>query len=439
MISISKGANPNYLCKIVEIKNLRKHVNADRLLVFTIDGNDIITSNQTVEGTIAVYFPLECTINTDYLRLNNEYASALLNEDTTKKGYFNEKGRVKATKLRSEKSMGYVAPIDSLSVLIGDKYKGLTKFVGQEFDTVDGILLATKFVNVVRSGGGTGKQQKSVKISKLVDNQFRLHYDTAQLAKNIHKLQPEDIISISWKMHGTSFVSSKILCKRPLKWYERLAKRFGVQVKEEEYGNIYSSRNVVKNGFFNANPQHFYDTDLWALANEQLKTNLLEGESVYGEIVGFTPSGQQIQKGYDYKCKANTFKIYIYRITHTSTQGKVIDLPFFMVEERAKQLGVDTVPPIFFGKADIFVSSSEFTDLRDWREAVIDLLKVRFVYDQDCQFCANVVPAEGIVLRKEGRDAEAFKLKAFRFLERESKELDKGEENIEDAKDEEGS
>lgn len=33
MIEISKQANKNYLCKIVNLKNLRKHTNADRLQV----------------------------------------------------------------------------------------------------------------------------------------------------------------------------------------------------------------------------------------------------------------------------------------------------------------------------------------------------------------------------------------------------------------------
>lgn len=32
-ISISKEVNPNYLAKVVELKNLQKHPNADRLQV----------------------------------------------------------------------------------------------------------------------------------------------------------------------------------------------------------------------------------------------------------------------------------------------------------------------------------------------------------------------------------------------------------------------
>src|SRR5690606_31098590 len=124
----------------------------------------------------------------------------------------------KATRLRGEKSMGYVAPISSLEVLIGSKFKDLANHIGEEFDMIGDIQLAKKFVIPPKSGslGGGIKHGKSVKVSKLVDNQFRLHYDTAQLAKNLHRLKPESIISLTWKLHGTSFVSSKILCKRKL-------------------------------------------------------------------------------------------------------------------------------------------------------------------------------------------------------------------------------
>ena len=43
----------------------------------------------------------------------------------------------------------------------------------------------------------------------------------------------------------------------------------------------------------------------------------------------------------------------------------------------------------------------------------------------------NKVPEEGICVRKEGLVIEIFKLKSFRFLEKESKQLDKGEVDIE--------
>jgi hypothetical protein len=49
-----------------------------------------------------------------------------------------------------------------------------------------------------------------------------------------------------------------------------------------------------------------------------------------------------------------------------------------------------------------------------------------------CEYNNLQVPAEGIVVRIDHLDqSEAFKLKNFRFLEAESKLLDKGESDIE--------
>jgi len=410
-----------------------------------VDGNEIITSNQTKEGTIGIYFPLECQISASYLKANNEFKTKELNADiNAKPGFFEEKGRVKAVRLRGNKSMGYVAPIDTLAYILGDKVSDLTSLVGEEFDTVNGEEIVKKYV-VKKQGTGslTTQHNKKVRESKIIDNQFRLHYDTAQLGKNLHRLQPDNIISISWKLHGTSFVSSKVLCKRPLKWYEKFAKWLGVGVSTTQYDNIYSSRKVIKNEDINTNPEHYYKYDLWKDINEHFKDNLLDGETIYGECVGFTKDGGYIQKGYDYGCKENEYKIYVYRITQTSTQGKVIDLPYFMVQERAEQLGVETCPLIYFGPANGWFDAADehgntVLTLEEWREQYLEALKSAYVYDQDCQFCANKVPAEGIVLRIEGySNPEALKLKSFRFLEHETKELDKGEENIEDAQQEE--
>lgn len=441
MLSKSEKHNPNYLAKIVRIDNMRKHENADRLMVFTVDGNNIITSNATQPGTVAIYFPLECKISLDYLKANNEFKTRELNSDVNSTGFFEDKGRVKALRLRGEKSEGYCAPISTLEYLLGKDYIKLEDHIGEYFDTINGTLLVEKYV-IKEKGlpGERGVKQRHKKIveESIVENQFRLHYDTEQLKKNIHRLKPEDTISISWKLHGTSFVSSKVLLKRPLKWYERLARWFGVKVRDTEYGNIYSSRNVIKNeDLVKANSKSYYDYDVYTDVNRIFKDNLLNGEAVYGEIVGFLPTGAAIQKDYDYGCEPTKYKVYIYRVTHTNADGQVIDLPFNFVAERAEQLGVEAVPYIYTGRADAYFDINDkdgnpAMTLEEWRETLLGYLITSYVYDQDCQFCKNKVPAEGVVLRIEGLKPEAYKLKAFRFLEGESKNLDKGIVSIED-------
>ena len=79
MFYISEKANPNYLAKFVEISNIRKHPNADRLQVTTIDGNDVITGTDIKVGDNVVYFPLECAINKDFLSATNSFEDKELN------------------------------------------------------------------------------------------------------------------------------------------------------------------------------------------------------------------------------------------------------------------------------------------------------------------------------------------------------------------------
>ena len=51
--------------------------------------------------------------------------------------------------------------------------------------------------------------------------------------------------------------------------------------------------------------------------------------------------------------------------------------------------------------------------------------------EQNSPTCMNKVPHEGIVIRSEDLSINVYKLKCFKFLDKESKLLDKGESDIE--------
>jgi len=68
---------------------------------------------------------------------------------------------------------------------------------------------------------------------------------------------------------------------------------------------------------------------------------------------------------------------------------------------------------------------------RDWREPFIEQLEKEY-NNKKCFMCKNDVWEEGVVLRKESFfHCESYKLKSFNFLQEESKQLDKGESDIE--------
>jgi hypothetical protein len=99
---------------------------------------------------------------------------------------------------------------------------------------------------------------------------------------------------------------------------------------------------------------------------------------------------------------------------------------------RCKELGVETVPEIYYGYAKHLFWTLNLSEEQHWHENFLEALKNAYVHDQDSIFCKAKLPEEGIVLRKEGFDIEVFKLKNFAFLNLESKQKDAGEGDIED-------
>jgi hypothetical protein len=330
-------------------------------------------------------------------------------------------------------------PISSLEFL-GSDY---TFRLNDEFDQVGNIEICRKYIprNTRTPGLPGSKKQRTTKktISKLIDGQFRFHGDTSMLYKNLHKIKPDSLISITYKLHGTSGISSKVLCKKKLNILEKPLKWMGLNIVDTQYDYIYSSRKVIKNEELNPNAQHFYKDDIWGLAHKDLEYFIQDGMTLYYEIVGYLPSGGMIQKDYDYGYpKARDYGIYIYRITHTNISGKVYEFSAKQVQDWCALNGLKAVPQLYYGYAKGLITDSGVqvkvdTDesLEVWRNRFLEYIKITF-NDHDCHMCVNTVPEEGCVVRIEGLDFEAYKQKSNLFYERETKELDKGEINIED-------
>ena len=149
----------------------------------------------------------------------------------------------------------------------------------------------------------------------------------------------------------------------------------------------------------------------------------------YYEVVGYTPSGSAIQGQFDYGQDPGTFGVYIYRITSTNIDGKVIEFSAKQVQDFCKESGLKAVPELFYGYAANF--SDERLSEEHWGAKFLDTIKTHY-NEKDCYMCNNKVPEEGCVIRIEGNTIEAYKAKSNAFYELETKELDKGIINIED-------
>lgn len=429
MLSISKDANTNYLAKVVEIKELKKHPNADKLQIAIIDFQEVIVGMDTKVGDTYIFFPLESQINAEFLSYTNSYAHANLNRiiDDEHKGFFDDKGRVKAIRLRGQKSMGVLFPTASLQDWAGED--DLEDEIGTEFDTVDNTILLKKYIVPVRNSGLTNKQLgKKPRISRLVEGQVHLHTDTESLLKNMDRINPEDYISITYKVHGTSFWVSNVLVKKKLKLYEKILKTIRVNIKDTESDFVYGSRKVVKNEFETSHKEHYYEYDLWGDIKDELKDKIPQGYTLYGECLGYTKNGGYIQKPYDYGCEQGQKKLMIYRITLTNEKGLVYNLSTLEIKEFCDRYGLEYVPLFYYGKAS---GLGHFDIKHHWQEDFINTLQDKYT-EKDCYLCKNKVPEEGIVLRKEsGFQFETYKLKSFKFLEYETKLLDEGVVDIE--------
>ena len=449
----SKKASENYLSKIVNITEFRPHSDPEvtRLKCCAIDGFNIITGIDSTPG-LYVYFPTMSCINGDFLSYANLYRHKELNKDSEQSGMFEDNGRVKAIKLRGEISEGFILPVTVLeNYIISVTNKEVTNIKDDlEFDSVfdEGkeFWISKKYIIVEthRSYPRGGKVSKRVpkRLNKVIDTQFRFHYDTIIIRKCPTVLNPDAIIQLSYKIHGTSGISAYVLCRQSLNWKQKIAKWLtGEEFNKYDY--LYSSRTVIKNKYYNEEVgSRFYDSNVWKEADKIIRPCLSKGITAYYEIVGFLPTGKYIQKNYDYGCVSpkegetytpeKHFKIRIYRVTYTNVDGKVFEFTTHQVQQWCKSVGLVPVEECYYGKArDLY---PDLNEQDHWNENFINRLAndKNFYMELNSPHCNNKVPHEGLVIKIEDGISRAFKLKCFKFLNKEQELLDKGENNIED-------
>ncbi len=428
--------NENYAAQFVELTEFAEIPGANSIKHTIIHGNRVIVSQDATYGDLGIFFPVEAQIAKDFLAFNNQFSHKELNIDQEKVGYFGDKGRVRCVRFMKVPSEGFFCPLNFAAYWKKIPVADWTSVrLDTKFDTVNGNHLCKKYVIREPQVPGTRQGRKVKKQpSRMIEGVYKLHYDTPKLADNIHMVQPEDIIYISNKLHGTSMSMGRVKVKRKLSIWEKIKHFFKYQVQLTEYDDIYASRSVVKNATPTQENNHYYKEDVWKIAFDQLRPLLVDGMQLYGEIVGYTPSGGGIQKGWDYSCGPKEQKTYLYRITTTNEDGSVREWEMSEVIEFCEKNGVNHVPIYYHGRAaDLF---PQLHPDEHWHRNFIELLRNSFNMEKNCELCKNKVPAEGLAIRVEGKPLPAYKFKAFKFLLKETEMLDKGEVDMESAESE---
>ena len=366
---------------VVQIKELRKHENADRLQIATIFGNSVVVDLNTKVGDIGVFFPIDLQLSERFCQVNDLVRRK--DENGNPCGGFLEpdKRNIKAIRLRGEKSEGLFMPITCLAdfCTISDLKPG------DRIDTLNGEEICRKYIprRNPHAGGYRGYRPHKPKVNFAPT--FHEHVETEQLAYNLDKFRNGDIVQLTLKMHGTSGRTGYLPLVRFDKqhWWQKLFKMHPHQ--HLEYGYVTGTRRVVldddhKGGYYES------DDFRHAMA-KKFEGKLRKGEVAYYEICGFQGKGgapimamcdnkkikdPEFSKKYgattvfSYGCdpdgdfeahsilepgrefdKAPCCEVYVYRMTMVNDDGDEVDYSPSQIKARCEQMCVNVVPEFY--------------------------------------------------------------------------------------------
>ncbi len=433
ILSLSTDYNPNYVAKVFKVTEVINHPNADRLKIVVMGGENIITASSVAVGDMYVYFPIESQISGKFLSWTNSFENTSLNKDKSVKGYFDPKGRVRMIKLRGVYSHGYLVPASTLEGFILAEYSvkvDLSSYNNVEFDTILGDKFVNKYViRSVNSKSGASKSSLTIlepKFSRVIKGQFPAHGKTLHFRRNLHILNPTDVIEVSEKIHGQSWRVGKVLVNKKLTLAQcviaKIAKFFGCEVQDTEYGLMYGSRETIRSQ--TSDPPRV--PNQFSVVADAIYPTLTPGVTLYGEVYGFAPNGAYLQKNYDYGCLPNCLDFCVYRGCFIDKDGLIYEMSFSQLRHYCHQRGLKTPLLHFYGAA-----KDMFPDIvidENWNTNFLKRLEKEYL-DKDCSLCNNKVPNEGVVIRIENPFLwTALKLKSNRFLQKETEDLDGNEE-----------
>lgn len=471
----SNDYKQEYSCSIVKIDDIKPIEGSDFLGQTLVNGFPIVVrKDQIKSGDILFYAPIECELDSTFCNVNNLYEDNELNEDHDKKGYFNKYGRVRIIKLRGVPSMGYLFGLNEVNNLLKANGHGtITEedmVVGTDFDTISGDLFVKAFIprisssNIVWVGNKDNLKNRLKRFDCMIPGEFSPHYSTAQFERELRTFNPDDDVTVSVKLHGTSIIIGNIKIREPrfgglyAKYFEYLPKI--LRFIKEKYDYVYSSRKVILNKDINPDFEYnFNDSAKYTKYYELFsKNNLLpKGVTIYGEIVGYNENGKPIQKiggakdnvksdkktdnAYDYGCNVGENKLMIYRINETLPDGTHYEWDVMRVLEWTKKLisehqdmaqHIHPIDVLYSGKlGDLY---PDLDQTNHWHENLLERMKneKEWFMEMNEPLCKCKVPREGVVIRKNGDVLkEAFKLKTMKFRFCEEKSVSEGNIDVE--------
>ena len=421
--------NENYSATVVSVNNL-VDIGLNTLLAFPIFGLQALVPKTTKIGDKLLLFPAEVKLSREYCKNNNLFRKPELNSDINSKGYIEENRRIKAIKLGGQYSTALAMPISSLKYLNIDDLKE-----GDRFNSINGVEICKKYEIITKQTRERGNNIRGLnkKFKRVETKLFPEHLDTENYLRNQDKIRDNEYIYVSQKLHGSSGRFGHILINRELSWFEKILKKFNVNIPTTEYGYVAGSRRTVKD-VLNENQNHYYSSDIWNNMLDRYKTQIPKNYIIYGEIVGYTPENSMIQKGYTYGQESKTSELYVYRVVFMNEDGIGVDLSFPQMKEWCNKNGFKHVAELWRGEHILFKNSLDvFTEV-NFSDEVRKFIKegnTGHYWIDDPIDNGVEYPEEGVCIRVDGITPYILKMKNQSFLLQETKQLDSGEPDIE--------
>lgn len=385
--------NGNYSAIIVEVIKVEQLSNCNNVWMVSVLWQQCILSLES-KPWLYILFPTECQLSDEYCKNNNLYRD--------NGGYIEKSRRVRAQKFRGNISNWLLMPITSLSYLNID----LNEFkIWDEFQIIDWKEVCRKY-EVPLKREYKIPPQKNFIWARVDAKMFPEHRDTANFFRVQDEFSPEDVVTITQKLHWTSVRMWNIRVYRKLKWWEKILIKLWVKIEKFEYDYIAWSRRVIKDLKSEREYNHFYNMDLYNKALNRFKHIIPKDTILYAEIIwwaGETP----IQKWYTYEIAKWDFEVYIYRVVTINYDNSLTDWSFQSIKDYFWNMWNIVVPDFITDK----ISNIDLTQFKDWK------------YDWWVPV-GDAVCDEWICIRREWYVPLITKAKNPLFLEHESSILD---------------
>lgn len=418
--------NKDYAAYVVKLPEPVKLEGLDNLVGIQVLGSQALVSKDTDYGDLALVFTAGTQISEEFAYRNNLHRHGDRNENQGETGYLEDNRHVRSMKLRGHTSSALVLRLDSLKYI---KKLDLSQFnEGDVFDRIGDNLICNKYIS--KKTRAQTVIEKNKKIWSRVDEKFLpQHYDTDSYFKNAHIIPEEREVTVTQKLHGTSIRVANTIVQRKLSRREKFAKQvLGAQIKDIEYDYVYGSRRVIKDKN-NPTHVHFYDTDIWSTEGEKLMGKIPQGYLVYGELIGWTPEGAQLQSKYTYDVPHSLAELYVYRVATINPEGVIGDLTYDQIVEFCRDRGLKVVPLLWRGKYKDF-KPEDWVDFPGHEEKLFKYKEEGF--HQAVPLSKDCPCDEGVVIRAEGLAPYTLKVKSQTFVAHDNKVAEEGTLDMEE-------